>query len=273
MNQIHERIIDIGGTTARYLEAGAGDPVIFLHGASLGSSSDVWTPTLHDFAARGFRPIAPDLPGFGRTPTSDHSIAHRRSFVLSFMDALGLAEAHLVGHSQAGRIVVELALEHPHRATSVTVLGTGSLLPPDPESKGGEGEEGTAAEPTLEQTRSLLESTLFHRELATDAAVAVRHRMSIGAPFAAFRARRDAPREKSGGLWRRLVEVRVPLLLLYGREDRGNAAVRAAQAKALFPQLDIRVLPDCKHLVQWDARDALADLGAAFMSRAAVARR
>lgn len=270
---VAERTREVAGVRARYLEAGSGAPVILLHGASLGSSSDVWEKTLPDFAARGFHAIAPDLPGFGGTPVADdHTISDRRRFVLDFLDALALSAAHLVGHSQAGRIVVEIALERPQRVMSALVLGTGSLLPPDPDGKQAEGEEGTVIESTVEQTRALLESNLFHRELATDAAVALRHRMSIGAPFAAFRARKSAPREKAGGLWRRLVDVRVPLLLLYGRDDRGNAAARAAQARQMFPELDVRVLPDCKHLIQWDAREALADIAGEFMARAAKTR-
>ena len=261
--------VDVGSVRTRYLECGSGDPVIFLHGASLGSSCDVWCDTVGDYAARGFRSIAPDLPGFGGTLAQDHSIAYRRTFVLAFMQTLGLKKAHLVGHSQAGRIVVEIALEHPSSAASALVLGTGSLLPPDPfRTETAEGDEGGSVEPTRDEIRALLEENLFHRELATDRVIALRHRMSVGAPFSAFLARQRVPREKTGGLWRRLIEVRVPLMLLYGRDDRGNAAARAAQAKAMFPSLDIRVLPDCKHLVQWDAREAFAELGASFMTAA-----
>jgi len=138
-----ERELDVAGVRTRYLECGCGEPVMFLHGASLGSSCDVWCGTLRDYAARGFRSIAPDLPGFGGTPAQEHSIAYRRAFVLAFMQALRLKKAHLVGHSQAGRIVAEIALEHRSNVASALVLGTGSLLPADPDRKeAAEGDEG-----------------------------------------------------------------------------------------------------------------------------------
>jgi pimeloyl-ACP methyl ester carboxylesterase len=58
----------------------------------------------------------------------------------------------------------------------------------------------------------------------------------------------------------------VPLLLLYGEQDRGQAARRAALAKELHPQLDLRLLPRCAHLLQWDAADAFAELAGGFLS-------
>src|SRR5207247_2068789 len=127
-----------------------------LHRASLGSSADVWTGNLSDLAARGLRVIAYDQPGFGLSDNpEDLSVAYRTRFVLAFMDAVRLQKARLIGHSQSGRIAVRLALEHGERVPGVVVLGTGSLLPPLPgrgKPDAAEGEEGAAAEPTLEDT-------------------------------------------------------------------------------------------------------------------------
>jgi len=115
------------------------------------------------------RVIACDQPGFGLSDNpTDPSVAYRTRFVLAFMDALRLPKAHLVGHSQSGRIAVSLALEHGERVSRVVVLGTGSLLPPLPDrgkSDAAEGEDGAAAEPTLAETRRLLEESVFDRTL------------------------------------------------------------------------------------------------------------
>ena len=264
---MNERALRVDGLRVRCLEQGKGAAVLLLHGASLGSSADVWARNLASLASHGLRVIAPDLPGFGHTENpADHSLAYRQRFVLALMDALELDRASLVGHSQAGRIAVELALREPQRVAKLVVLGTGSLLPPL--EAVAEGDEGTAAEPTLAQTRALLEANLYNRALATDEAVALRHRMSVGKNFQAFLARQQA---KGGGkgrepLWQRLAQCPVPLLMLYGEHDRGEAARRVARAKELYPQLDLRLLPRAAHLAQWDAADAFADIAGRFLA-------
>lgn len=268
-----ERFLRVDGLKVRYLEHGQGAPVILLHGASLGSSADVWTRNLPALAAHRLRVIAPDLPGFGATDNPrDSSVGYRRRFVGAFMDALDIPRASLVGHSQSGRVAVDLAFEAPPRIAKAVVLGTGSLLPtlPGNSEPAAEGEEGAVSEPTLDESRRLLESNLYHRHLATEDAVALRHRMSLGKNFEAFAARRSsrgANTDKGGeAAWQRLARCPVPLLLIYGENDRGEAARRAALAKELSPELDLRLLPQCAHLVQWDAATAFAELAGSFLT-------
>lgn len=268
-----ERSTRVDGLSVRYLEQGVGAPVLLLHGASLGSSADVWARNLPALAAHRLRAVAPDLPGFGGTDNpQDPSVAYRRRFVISFMDALGIERASLVGHSQSGRVAVDLAFSHPRRVASAVVLATGSLLPPLPEKEdaAAEGDEGQLTEPTLAQTRALLEGNLYNRSLITPEALELRHRMSVGKNFAAFLARKGAPRDKGekGGEppWQRLARCPVPLLFLYGEQDRGHAAQRAVLARRLNPGLDLRLLPNCAHLVQWDAADAFAELAGRFLA-------
>src|SRR5919109_1531657 len=128
---MNERSLRVDGLKVRCLEQGRGAAVLLLHGASLGSSADVWTRNLAPLASHGLRVIAPDLPGFGGTDNpTDNSVAYRRRFVPMFMDALKIDRAALVGHSQAGRIALDLAIGEPQRVTKLVILATGSLLPP-----------------------------------------------------------------------------------------------------------------------------------------------
>src|SRR5438132_12500153 len=114
-----DTFVAVAGLRARYRETGTGAPLVLLHGASLGSSADVWSDSIAAFASHGLRAIAVDLPGFGLTDNpADHSLAFRTRFVPAFLDALALESAHLVGHSQSGRIAVKLALDEPRRVTS-----------------------------------------------------------------------------------------------------------------------------------------------------------
>lgn len=269
-----ERATRVDGLSVRYLEHGEGAAVLLLHGASLGSSADVWTRNLAALAAHRLRVVAPDLPGFGGTDNpEDPSVAYRRRFVPAFMDALGIERASLVGHSQSGRVALDLAFSQPQRVAKLVVLGTGSLLPPlpDKEEPAADGEEGQLTEPTPADTRALLEGNLYNRGLITPQALEIRHRMSVGKNFEAFLARKNTPRQKGekGGEapWQRVAKCPVPLLLLYGEQDRGQAAKRVALAKQLNPGLDLRLLPNCAHLVQWDAADAFADLAGKFLTR------
>ena len=92
--RIEDKTIRAAGLNLRYLEAGAGHPVIFLHGGSLGSSADVFLRNMPAFAKAGFRALAFDQPGFGLSDVpDDHSVGLRRKSVLAFMDALGLSAA------------------------------------------------------------------------------------------------------------------------------------------------------------------------------------
>ncbi len=61
-----DHFITVDGLNIRYLEEGSGVPAILLHGASLGSSADVFRRNLKELAAGGIRAIAFDLPGFGQ---------------------------------------------------------------------------------------------------------------------------------------------------------------------------------------------------------------
>jgi pimeloyl-ACP methyl ester carboxylesterase len=270
---VPERLAEIDGLRIRYLDEGDGAPLILLHGASLGSSCDVWTEILSMLAARGLRAIAPDLPGFGGSDNpEDPSLGYRTRFVGAFMDALSLANARIVGHSQSGRIAVSLAMKAPARVSGIVVVGTASLLPPLPGAeKSGDGDEGGETEPSLDDCRALLESQLFDRSRATPERVAVRHRMSIGKNFAAFRARQAAKsagkgEKRDAPAWQRLRDVTVPTRLVYGMQDRA-ARPRSAIAKELDPSLDLHLVDRCAHLAMWDAPETLSSLIAAPPTR------
>jgi len=269
-----EKFVEVDGLKTRYLEEGSGSAVLLLHGASLGSSADVWERNLGPLAAHALRVIAFDQPGFGATDNpTDYSVAYRRRFILRFMDALGIKKASLVGHSQAGNMAVGLAFDHTDRISKVVVLATGSILPPLAEGgKGGagEGDEGGSSEPTLGETRKLLEANLFNHALITPEALEKRHRMSIGKNFQAFLERSKAPRgggsKESVPVWERLHQLPVPLLMIYGKQDRGNAAARAAALKQRFPTLNIHLVDGAKHLAQWDAAIEFERLSGRFLA-------
>jgi len=258
-----EKSIQVDGLKVRYLEEGSGPAVVLLHGASLGSSADVWDGTLGSLAQGGFRGLAFDRPGYGHSDNPrDFTASYQEAFILKFMDALELRQPCLVGHSGTGVTVVQLALEHPNQFSKVVTVGTGSLLPPLPEQggrgQGREEEEGGGSEPTLEDTRKVLEGNLFNKSLITPEVLEKRHRMSVGKNFQASieRSKAREPRRNEVPLWKRLEEVQVPYMMIMGKEQvRGSAGKRCALLIQKEPSFRVELIENCAHLVMWDAKE------------------
>ena len=91
-----------------------------IHGAQAYLSADIFTDVMAPIADGGFRVIAYDQPGFGLSDhPPDYTVSYRIAFVTKLMDVLGIESAALVGHAQAGGMVVRLALREPDRVTAV----------------------------------------------------------------------------------------------------------------------------------------------------------
>ena len=267
-----EKMAQVDGLKTCYLEEGSGPAVIFLHGASLGSSARAFERNLPAFAAAGFRAIAYDQPGFGRTENpKDYTASYRTQFITKFMDAIGVERAALVGHSQASGMAIRVALQHPARLTHLLVVGGGTALPPLPDKGGAggpaEGQEGTSTTPTLEDMRKIMDDNFFNKALITPDLLQQRLEMSVGKNFEAFIERSKAREPQGGGvpLYKRLTEISVPLLLLYGKQDRGSAAQRCALLKEQEPGLRIELIDDAAHLVIWEQADKFNESALRFL--------
>lgn len=274
-----DKFVSVDGLKLRYIEAGSGPSVLFLHGASLGSSADVFLRNLGPFAKAGFHAVAFDYPGFGLSDVpAKQSVAQQRNSIPKFIDAAGLGKTALIAHSRSGGFAIQLALEDPSRYSHVIILGTGSLLPPQTEEQVGKYEavqarvdkEMAQKEPTLEDARKLLQADTFNHALISEADVAVRHSRMIGRNFIAHQERQNhnAPAgaaKPAKPLWQRLTELKMPLLMIFGREDRAHAGERAELLKQLQPQINLHIVNGCKHMVHWDAFDDLMRLGVPFL--------
>jgi pimeloyl-ACP methyl ester carboxylesterase len=97
--RVRDKYANVAGLKLRYIEEGEGPPVLLLHGASLGSSADVFRRNLTPLADAGFRAIAFDSPGFGLSDVpEDHSGGFRKRIIPKFAEALGFERVALVGH-------------------------------------------------------------------------------------------------------------------------------------------------------------------------------
>jgi 2-hydroxy-6-oxonona-2,4-dienedioate hydrolase len=113
------RRVPAGGGEVRYREAGEGPVLVLVHG--LGCSADYWVRNGPWLAAAGFRVLAPDLPGFGRTrgPDGGLSIPAQAAAVAAFAEALDLPPAAYLGHSLSCQSVLELAAREPARVRAL----------------------------------------------------------------------------------------------------------------------------------------------------------
>ena len=124
------RYVNVGDLWMAYVETGPadGEPVLLLHGEP--SWSFLYRTVMPVLAEAGFRAIAPDLIGFGRSDKpaaiADHSYARHVEWVRAFaFDRLDLRGLTLVGQDWGGMIGLRLVAEHPDRFTRVVAANTG----------------------------------------------------------------------------------------------------------------------------------------------------
>ena len=110
-----------------HLDEGDGPPVVFVHGEP--TWSFLWRKVLVPVRDAGFRCIAPDLPGFGRSekPTDIgwYSYDRHTAALTSLLDALDVRDATVVVHGWGGPIGLRAAVESPERIARIVILDTG----------------------------------------------------------------------------------------------------------------------------------------------------
>ncbi len=97
--------------------------VVFLHGAGLDHSS--WALQSRYFGYHGWNVLAPDFPAHGRSagPPLD-AIQEMADWTLDLVDAAGLSEISLAGHSMGSLIALECAARHPERVRRAALVAT-----------------------------------------------------------------------------------------------------------------------------------------------------
>ncbi len=97
--------------------------VVFIHGVL--NDHSVWILQTRYFAHHGFNVLAPDLPGHGRSAgTPPASVEDGARFVLALLDAAGVQQAALVGHSFGSLIALQAAATAPARVSHLALVGT-----------------------------------------------------------------------------------------------------------------------------------------------------
>jgi len=119
--------IDINGTEcyaytgSRPMEAGK-PAIVFVHGAA--NDHTEWALQSRYFAYHGFNVLAVDLPGHGRSGGAPlDTVEAIADWIPQVLDATGVAQAALVGHSLGSLAVLACAARHPARVIRIVLLG------------------------------------------------------------------------------------------------------------------------------------------------------
>lgn len=103
-------------------------PVVFLHG--LGLDHRCWHPQVAALTGAGLPCRTWDMPGHGGAAWDGQPISftHLAAGLLDFLDAEGIAAAHLVGHSMGGMLALEVAATASARCRSLTLIGSAAMF-------------------------------------------------------------------------------------------------------------------------------------------------
>lgn len=121
-----------GTFRTHYIEEGAGEPLILLHGGGAGAdSTSNWTKCLPLLGKRR-RTIAPDMVGFGHTEAPDpadfaYDQDSRTNQIIAFIETLGLGPVSIVGNSMGGYTAMGVAMRRPDLVQNLILMGSAGL--------------------------------------------------------------------------------------------------------------------------------------------------
>lgn len=246
----------------RFTVTGSGPDLILIHG--IGATRQVWDGVIARLSPH-FRCIAWDLPGHGVSdiPARPLSLDDLVEDLAALQEHLGIASAHLAGHSLGGMIGPAYALRYPERVRSLGLISTAAFRTAGDRAKlvsviAGMRRRSVAAELDLLATRWFTDDfAARHPDV-----VARRCRQVLDTEPEVFLNVFDIYAATEMGPW--LPRIAVPALVLTGEEDGGcNPRLNRLIADAL-PAARLCILPGAKHAVLLEAPGRVADEMLAF---------
>ena len=254
--------LEAGPYRLRYLESGAGPPLVLVHG--LGSNAMQDWGRLVARLGRSYHVYAPDLPGFGRSErpgAADYGIPLQVEAVRAFMAAVGVSRARVAGNSMGGWIVARLAGEHPELVERLVLVAPAGMRP-----------DAAAPIPA--------EVLLPHDEEGVRRLVAaVRHKPPALPWFLArdilarrlreeWIVRRTLESMRAGRDWLdgTLGRADMPVLIVWGQQDRLIPVAYAAPLQAEFTHAELKLLDGCGHVPMADCPEAFDRELTAFLA-------
>ena len=240
-------LIRIQNVETHYRDAGAGSPVLLLHG--WGSSSEALAGTAAALA-RMYRVVSVDLPGFGWSapPPQAWGVFEYLAHVTALLDHLAIPKAAVLGHSFGGRVAIALAARYPERVARLVLVASAGVRPP----------RGFKSR-MLVATAKLLKAGSHLPLMGGAMAWALdRWRERVGSQDyrQAGALRSTLVRVVNEDLAPLLPAIKAPTVLLWGDQDRevGRRAVEVMAAQ--IPEARMVVFPEAGHFPFQDAPEA-----------------
>jgi len=238
------------GVQIHYKDTGPKDApvVLLLHG--FGSSLQTWDQWATKLETQ-YRVIRPDLPGFGLSgPRADRDYSEEADVVVlrQFLDALGIQQLAVIGHSMGGKMAWTLAAAEPERVTKLVLMAPDGY--PDDKDIGSRPYAMPAAMGVIQYllpkyfVRKSIEPAFANPQTLTDALID-RYDDMLKAPGVRGAILDRAQQTIYTDPVPRLKSIKAPTLLLWGEQDQmipsGNAQRYASQLMnvrtVLIPQL------------------------------------
>jgi pyruvate dehydrogenase E2 component (dihydrolipoamide acetyltransferase) len=259
------QLVATGSGTLRYAKRGGGPEVVTLiHG--FGGDLDTWLFNIDALATKA-TVYALDLPGHGQSTKTlaDPSGEGLAQALEAFMDTLGVARAHLVGHSMGGALALRVARNHPGRVASLSLISSAGLAPEIDAAY----IDGFVAATSRRELKPLLE------RLFADPTLVSRHLIDEVLKYKRLDGVTDALRaiataQFPAGHQRDILESVVtaggpPVLVIWGKEDR---IIPAAHAAALSGRAHIEILAGAGHMAHMEQPARVNELILAHLTAA-----
>lgn len=234
-------------TSLAALDTGGQLPVLLIHG--LGGFKELWERQVSALSAAGFRVVAVDLRGHGRSgsPAGPWTIGDFAADVVETLDSLAIERAVVVGHSLGGRTAFSMTLAHPSRVAALVAVGAQSEAPPEPYASVLRGvRDATAARGMAGFKETFAAAGEIPEAVGRDARLARWYwrrfdRNRPGDLVSSLDAILTMPR-----LTERLPAITVPFLALVGERDLPFLEL-ANRYSSLIVNATTAIVPDCGH--------------------------
>lgn len=251
-----------GGVRLQVEEAGSGPALLLMHAGI--ADRHMWDPQW-DWLAQRFRTVRWDFRGFGDTPHVAGPFSYSGD-VLRIMDALGIAQATLMGCSFAGSVAIKVAVEQPERVERLVLVGSGlpgheANNPPGVEDLFARVDAAFAREDVAEAF-SLLEQLWLvgpsRRPDEVDAGYLARGRQLL--------ARTNRPDNGAQSLDRdwsaagRLEHLHMPVLVLVGDQDVPHVVEIGRELQRRLPVARLRIIEHAAHLPNLERTQLFDDI-------------
>lgn len=260
--EIRQGQAQVARGTMPYLTAGdnaAGPSILLIHG--LFAQKEQWHDVLCTLADAGYRPVAPDLPGYGQSQgyaLDAFPLEAQVRLLGEFVRQTGIRPQHVAGNSMGGAIAALYAHEHPQAVQSLAFIGGALGIGPWADTVKNSILAGN--NPFIPLTPEALDAEL-HMLLVHAPTLSAEVQASILEPY----------RENTThyiqvwnivNLYDRVLEdhdgARLPTLILWGKEDHVFNIASADKLAAKYPRHHREDLPAVGHLPMVEAPDAVS---------------